>query len=699
MNRPWPAVLPAPETPGNCQNDLRKVGLTAKLKGVVGKPQRPATKPLSGGQALRRRPLMMLAHEARHRRSAALVLLVILATACEREDITGVGSNASGKPPASRPATSAGEDADARGVPLDKLREQLDKAGWPADAASKVIELNNDWFRRLETGDPAEFNREAKALINLGGVTGIFDVISSHPETALLLAGATEPKLLAASFRNPTLYPTVAGLYLRYAAPSDAAELAAVLNEERHATLICDMIRRGVFGAETAYLQGVVEDAGSREYGRWLDEVLSSALQREDAELCSTWTYVLAQGPAIRRALIDDPGFREEFRTRLWPQFARLLDGDARTFESLMWEPDIWQLLRLEFGDRLIERWGVLPIGMLVGESAYPENTRPKVVQILLDGDNSKVEALYRFKREPLFHDLLRRDGLSSTTLRAVCDKLLAAGSNYPNKLSYLSSLADGAIAEEVGQPVSGPVTWIPLYYTVYEVPKKILQGRDVPAMDWVLAIADPALMLMGPLGPKDIAKAGARPVAERAASREGAALVTKLNGNALTRAVGTTAEKETAKSVTGKFAPWLISEGLLELQQSALTLFKRRATVEITGIARAAFRASHISRESFRRLAGLEARLFMRPDARVFLRLDQAVGPNLLLAGFLTDTAINAGCDISLNSGPGAKAIVATVRTASDAGRAAIAWQKHVSAWWGFNARKQIPLPGDTKH
>ena len=26
MNRHWPAVLPAPEIPGNCRNDLRKVG-------------------------------------------------------------------------------------------------------------------------------------------------------------------------------------------------------------------------------------------------------------------------------------------------------------------------------------------------------------------------------------------------------------------------------------------------------------------------------------------------------------------------------------------------------------------------------------------------------------------------------------------------------------------------------------------------
>lgn len=628
-------------------------------------------------------------------RAGLLLVLAILSTGCERDrSPLAAGSNAGDISPAKESGAAAAEGARAQGLPLENVSGRLKDAGWPEGAAKKVADLNSDWFKLLRENDPPELTRELKALERLGRHATVFDVLESHPETALLLAGAKDPRGLADSCRNADRYLSIAGLYLRYPAPADAAELGSVLNEGRHAQVICDLARQGVLGAETAYLQGVIGDAGSREYGEWLDEVLITALGAGDVELCSTWTFVLAQGPWIRRALIDEAGFRDEFRSALWPQFVRLADGKSFTLESFMWEPDIWQVLRTDSGSRLIERWGLLPVSMLAGDDAYPQKIRPTVAQVLLEGDNSKVQALWKFRREPLFHNLLRREGLSAATLRAVCDKLLAAGPDYPSRLSYLCSLSDGSLAEEVGPPVSGAVTWIPLYYTIYEVPKKLLQGRDVPGMEWALAIADPALMLMGPLGPKDLAKAGMSSVAKRAAGSEGTALVTKLNGNAFVRAVGSVAEKQAAKTAPSKFTPWLISEGVAQLKQAIAKQLEQRATFEITGIARTAFKASHVGRESFKRITDLEARLFMRPDARVFLRLDQVVGSNRLIARFLADTAVNGGCDITLNSDPGARAISETGRQVSNAGRAAeLAWQKHVSAWWGFNAKPDIAL------
>ena len=59
------------------------------------------------------------------------------------------------------------------------------------------------------------------------------------------------------------------------------------------------------------------------------------------------------------------------------------------------------------------------------------------------------------------------------------------------------NKLDDKALSDEVGPPPSGVITWIPFYYTLYEVPKKMLQGREPTGMDLLSAIADPAFLVM----------------------------------------------------------------------------------------------------------------------------------------------------------------------------------------------------------
>src|SRR5262249_36599619 len=133
-------------------------------------------------------------------------------------------------------------------------------------------------------------------------------------------------------------------------------------------------------------------------------------------------------------------------------------------------------------------------IDLLFSEEAYPADLQPELVQILLHGDNTKVRALYDFRAEPLLHRILRRRGLSESTRRAFLDRLLAEG---PEILKRFDQYSDEAFAEELGPPDSGPVTWIPLYYTVYEIPKKVIQGRPIPWIEVVLAAADPIFLCL----------------------------------------------------------------------------------------------------------------------------------------------------------------------------------------------------------
>ena len=136
------------------------------------------------------------------------------------------------------------------------------------------------------------------------------------------------------------------------------------------------------------------------------------------------------------------------------------------------------------------------------------------------------------------------------------------------------------------------------------------------------------------------------------------------------------------------ELAPWMFSQG----HQIARGLFKQlRDPADVTDLVRFTYKKSGSGRETFKRLTGLEARVFMRPDRRVAVHLPQLVSRNHALGIVLRETAINAGFDTALSSKPGE----AAVETGAKGGRRVYratkeqvdAWEQHVAAWWLANA------------
>ena len=557
----------------------------------------------------------------------------------------------------------------------DDFIRDLTDSGWTRSSAVAVVELNASWFQRLAHEAPEDLERQRIAMKRLGRVPQVFDVLEHHPEAAGLLASADDPVLVADSLRDDRHYDILSSLYVRYVAPEDSAALARAWT--RHGDSIARLSDRGLPGVELLFL-GDEESPGAREYGRWLDDYCREQLVRSDEELAAAIGLVLVHGVDLRRRLEDDVEFRRNFRETLWPRYLRVASEAHLGLETFVWSPEIWDLLRLPEAEELIRRWGLLPLDLLYSsQGAYPEDLHPELIQLMLRGDNTTIRALYDFRNEPLLYRILRRPGLSDSTRLAFLDRLLSEGSEV---LKRFDQLSDRAFREELGPPASGPVTWLPLYYTFYEVPKKILQGRPIPAIELFQAGADPILIWCLP----------------------GAKLPGKLPGPIKTTLVGQARQLATKqlgiqaeKMGEKELAPWLLTTVLTQIQQKIRTELARRSTVEITQPVRFLYETSGLGRASFRRLTDLEARLFMRADARVFVRLDRAFARSVS-GRFLGETAQAGGINAAIESPVGQTTIQGLATAGAEGGTKTVegsrTWQKNVSAWWLMNAIGKKP-------
>jgi hypothetical protein len=220
--------------------------------------------------------------------------------------------------------------------------------------------------------------------------------------------------------------------------------------------------------------------------------------------------------------------------------------------------------------------------------------------------------------------------------------------------------------------------TWLP-GYAIYLVGKKLYQGRDPTVMEWFEAAAE-----MVPAAGKAV--------------KGGRAFTTTLRNTGLhlaEKALGRQAAKQLMKKgVERELVKWSITGQLAQLQGAA----RRLTTIEITRPLQFVFRYSGTNRETFRRLTGLEARLFMRKDARVYLRLhNTALGK--LAHRYLNDFADAVADDVLERVD---EQVAQAVRDGKPVAKAVLTgaqllerWRRHAAAWWLLNTGSLQNLPG----
>ena len=587
---------------------------------------------------------------------------------------------------------------------IDLVKKELLNAKWKKEAAEAVVQLNTEFFKIQQEENPIGLKLNLKQLCGLGKHPEFMSLITNHPELASLLARANDPSAIAKCFEKVKEedYPILASIFVQFCFMDDSTLAASALNNSRD--LICNLSRRGQINSEMLFMFDH-KKPGAQEYSQWLSEVIKNKLSDSSIEeFASFYHLMLIQGPLIRKKMEQDEIFRHKFSSELWPRLVRIANKQKGMMEIYFQLNDkrIWNILALPSGEELVNRLGLIPINLLYGDKELKHNPYPKelhatIIQILLNKHNNEavINALFKYRDEPEFKKILERK-LSPESLSATCSKLINSGPSDSNLFTKYNKLDDKALSDEVGPPPSGVITWVPFYYTLYEVPKKILQGRDPTGMDLLSAIADPAFLVMdvfsaggATIGRKTLV-AGSKVAIERVAEKgtEKAVVVTlRTTGLEI-------AEKQLTKIVAEKLsekelAHFTITGTLTAMKSSISSAVGKATTFEITKPLKLLFELSGVSRETWKRMTSLEARIFMRGDARVFVRLGNV--PKVMLGtkvvAFLNRSTSDVALGVIVETDPVQDAIEDTAKIAGSIQKITkIEWQQHISAWWLVN-------------
>jgi len=574
---------------------------------------------------------------------------------------------------------------------------ELIKAGWHIDVAKAVVAVNSGWFTTLKQESENDFHIQIQLLQQLDNEAVVSQFLRKYPETAGLLAFSDDPAELAKKLDKPACYGILTSFYALHTTPTNIQLLTEAL--EKHRERMCQLGGRGILGAETVFIFPR-NTYCAQEYDAWLEEVFSKYIRHSDKQLAEIMGFLIKQGKGIRLRLNKNNFFCNGFRKKLWPALMRVVDNNGE-FELLSNEAHIWDLLALKEGEMLLNKWGLGPIVLLFGDNSYPADMRPIIIQILLQGDDETVEALFKYKDVPLFRDLMRRP-LSASTQAALANQLARVCHfdqeqtcpDLSNRLHYYASLTnDAALAEEVGPPPNGAVTWIPFHGSYYAI-KKMTQGREINGEDMLnlgldalalvpaAVLAYPFAQMARPLTHEIVLDVGIIGIEVLAFTPRTYHVVKPLGKFAIQ------AGNSTGKMLAQQFAEEIIQQQTFKHKKITLPnvilpvtasikqsqyLFSqirqknhRRVLLDVTKPIQFIHEKVGRKGRNAPRFVEFEARIIMRNDAKMIINLTNGLGSE-----FFRKTAQNALSE----------------QTGQLSGQNVSAWQQNISAWWLMNA------------
>lgn len=542
--------------------------------------------------------------------------------------------------------------------------EELRSAGWSRQAAEAVIALNQDTLFVNFAVDET-LGRQALNVLKILGhrdYAVLMPLLARRPETAGLLAQAPDPLALARLLKHPSCYDALADLFMIVSVSPDSVERLRVALD-RYNDTFCSIARDGLqeklsIGIQLYELADADSDPA---FERWMREALSNLRRMDDRIRSDYLAYVFSATPSIRERLRTDTEFASRFRLELWPTFKRIADGKAcaeliandghgascyTIYDRL---PEVWDVLMLPSGDKLLETWGLVAINLLFGpDSDLYAHQRELLAAILLDGDQNTAIGLTRLAPEFLFRELLAQPLTSWDRARLVNrikqDAESRCGNDWPpcnaldERLRYYTGLDVDVLRKELGPPPSErPETWIPLVGSIYAI-GKLMDGRELDSGDYMNIASD--LLFMVP-----VAK-GMKPVAK----------INKI------KVIAKPVKAEVKATLKFGNRAQALSDYFQRVKKIDFSQLPKGTNLEITGAVQDIFRlAGPNSRQMLQVMVGKNARFYMRSDARILVDLSHIQG--LAAKETVTNAVVNTAINKSLEEYS--------------------AWQENAADWW----------------
>lgn len=578
----------------------------------------------------------------------------------------------------------------------------LDTGEWSVDACRNWWEANERRLQATAEVAPDLVEKELRLLCQMRPEGKVLRLIEKHPETAGVLLLAYKKEALAAAILNApeSEQDMLVASYLFSTTGTEVDEWTQAV--ARHPGPIALFQRRcaalpyhGLF----AYLGTTftMQTEAREIYGKWLDEVLAlPVMEQSDERMHSRLSFAATCGSEVRSRLQSDPAFRQSFLKQIWPRFrdsmVHLTQAQGKDSQDVFLfcggEPLVWDFFKRQDSELLFRQVGMDAVLLLEGSYALHPDVQKAAIAMWSKGILDLPQRMREYQSNTHFLALVRllQEEGDWPLLNAVCLRLEEKSSEWTAEVAYLGGVSKSALKKELHPTEPSIIPGAALL----SLGARFLDGRRAGLNEWldagvdtvdafitvgaVVAAAPTGGASLGGLAAKEAAKQAGKKAIQQTLRTTAKASVEKLAGRAL---------KDLSKKQSTEWTQDLAQEALKILPDTVRQSMIKAGCVEITTPVKTSFQLSRnlgLGRSPFNKLTGLEPRVFMRQDGRVFINFTNVITNPSPAASFLTRTLENG----MLRSPP----------VEEGAGKAAAMfqqWQEDVSAWWIGHATGQL--------
>jgi hypothetical protein len=519
--------------------------------------------------------------------------------------------------------------------PPDWWAGYLEKSGLTRETAEKIVETNAVSWEILAENNPQELTCQLNQIAKLGKQTSTHSCLAELPETAGLLAATLPyakdaPEKVAAilndnryrlRFKN---YCTVHALDIQ-----SCVETADIY--KKHGPEILALYNAGqIFPAPETYFQVNPANKDAQEvYDKFRKDFLHQTLRDRNGESEMKLEWLYSQGFVLAGQLDSSYDLRTHFLDRYFPMMQRVAEYHQNhlTVETLLETPYIYNTFDLPQGETLVKMYGRDAAETLKMFKNKPEILQQYVISSMLKYDTETVEIVTKLRDEP---------ELKSVLLKSIPDadkrKIFEEALTDPDRLAYYGRLSDSAILDDL-HPYEGWMTHLPGYCT-YQVVKKIIDGREVTVMEIIFAVIDTAF---------DAAEGVLITVEILSIPVTGGASAAAIGSTHLAFAAAKTVAKTAGKKMLTK---QMLTKGIRPAAKTTMIQEVKTALpklpqmpaqpalrLDISGPLRSTFdmsKALGFKNDSFKKMSGLDVRIFMRSDKKTVLNLHALPGSGI---------------------------------------------------------------------
>ena len=476
--------------------------------------------------------------------------------------------------------------------PSDLVR-QLINASWPAAAATNVASVQSPIQTQIALADPALAESRLEKLKELAKYPVAMRLMISHPHWAGFIMHAADPMQAAETLASIADNTPAINTLMLYAA--DADQVIAVMKE--HQTSLFRLPRDGEPCDQIPVDLFLGTGSKERNYKRFVDDVLIWT-QGDSSRRAAVVGSLTRCSDQVRQLFRTQPDLAEESAND-WMQFCDSHPDHREWICGQYFE--IATLLRffmMPRGREMAEHAGVNAI-LLIHENKFPPEVVRLLPPVVLKSDKQMLDTIGSLKNQFGLTSLLARDSLSPATLKAA---LMAAEGNT-QRMTDWTKLSDAAIARDVGTADIGAWEHVPFV----EVAVKIVDGRELTAIDGVLVVVDAASLAFpfvkgGAAGMRSAGSVIRKDVVEAA---------TKTYGEAIAMKAAKLSAKELQKQLPDVFEA---------AAKKAMRERLRQGGLDVTGLTKLAFEQVGNRSKSFKKFTGLDSKVFMRSDRVVVI-------------------------------------------------------------------------------